>query len=111
VADCEAMQSDRRRNKRVPIQQVLTINLGNGGSVATAVSDNVSSGGALFYCDRFIPPGSEVSLAVVLPLELTHGIAVQVWCSGKMRRVEKELREGTFGIAVEFLTVQALPSA
>ena len=105
------MERDRRRSKRVPIQQALTIDLGNGGSVATALSDNVSLGGALFYCDRFISPGSEVSLVVVLPLELTHGIAVQVWCSGKVRRVDKELREGKFGIAVEFLTVQALPSA
>jgi c-di-GMP-binding flagellar brake protein YcgR len=105
------MERDRRRNKRVPVQQTLTITLGNGGSVATAVSDNVSSGGALFYSDRFVSPGSEVSLVVVLPLELTHGIAVQVWCSGKVRRVEKELREGKFGIAVEFLTIHVLPSA
>jgi hypothetical protein len=52
-----------------------------------------------------------VSLVVVLPLELTQGIAVQVWCSGKVRRVEKQLREGKFGIAVEFLIIQALPSA
>jgi len=104
------MERDRRRSKRVPVQQGLTINLGNGGCVATAVSDNVSPGGALFYCDRFVSPGSEVSLVVVLPLELTQGIAVQVWCSGKVRRVEKELREGKFGIAAEFLGIQALAS-
>lgn len=105
------MERDRRRSKRVSVQQAATITLGNGGGVATAVSDNVSSGGLLFYCDRFISPGSEVNLVVVLPLELTQGVAVQVFCSGKVRRVEKELREGKFGIAIEFLTVQALPSA
>jgi hypothetical protein len=95
----------------VSVQQSLSVALGNGAGIMNAVSTNISSGGALFYCDLFISPGSEVSLVVVLPLELTRGIAVQVWRSGKVRRVEKQLKEGKFGIAVEFLTLQALPSA
>lgn len=77
----------------------------------TAVSDNVSSGGALIYCDRLVSPGSEVELVIVLPLEVRQGIAVQMWCSGKVVRVEKELRDGKFGIAIQFLGFQALPSA
>ena len=105
------MSEERRRNRRVSVQQTLTVTLGNGGGVTNAISENISSGGALLYCDRFISAGSELSLVVVLPLELTQGIAVQVWCSGKVRRVEKQLKEGKFGIGVEFLTVQALPSA
>jgi c-di-GMP-binding flagellar brake protein YcgR len=110
-AKLSAMQGDRRRSKRLSVQQTITLNLGNGAGVTSAVSENMSSGGALLYCDRFISPGSELSLIVVLPLELTQGVAVQMWCSGKVRRVEKELRQGKFGIAVEFLTLQALPSA
>jgi len=55
--------------------------------------------------------GSEVILVLMLPLELTQGVAVQVWCSGQVRRIERELKEGKFGMAIEFLTVQALPSA
>jgi len=54
----------------------------------TAVSDNVSSGGALLYCDRFISPRSEVGLVIVLPLEVTTELAVQVWCSGEVLRVD-----------------------
>ncbi len=103
------VERDRRRSKRVPLQESVSISLGDGSDIATGVSDNVSLGGALFYCDRFISEGSEVSVVIVLPLEITEGVAVQVWCSGKARRIEKELREGKFGIAVEFLSVQRLP--
>ena len=103
------MSGDRRRNRRVSVQQTLSVDLGNGGGITSAVSENISCGGALLYCDRFISPGSEVSLIVVLPLELTQGVAVQIWCSGKVRRIQKQLKEGKFGIGVEFLTVQAVP--
>jgi hypothetical protein len=85
--------------------------LGNGGGVVTATSDNVSSGGALFYCDRFISRGSDVALVIVLPLEITQGKLIQGWCSGKVVRVEKELKDGKFGIAIEFTTFQLMPSA
>jgi hypothetical protein len=71
----------------------------------------VSSVGALFYCDRFISPGSDVALVIVLPLEITHAKPIQGWCSGNVVRVEKELRNGKFGIAIQFTTFQVLPSA
>jgi len=105
------MQPERRRSKRVSVQQALSITLGNGGGTVTAVLDNVSSGGALFYCDRFISPGSQVGLVIVLPMEVTEAQAVQVWCLGKVLRVEKELRDGKIGIVVEFLNLQVLPTA
>lgn len=89
----------------------MSITLGNGGGVVTATSDNVSSGGELFYCDRFISPGSDVALVIVLPLEITHTKPIHGWASGKVVRVEKELKDGKFGIAIEFTSFQALPSA
>jgi hypothetical protein len=105
------VRHDRRRSKRISVQQAVSITLGISGGVVTAISDNVSSGGALFYCDRFISPDSDVGLAISLPLEITHGKAVQVWGLGKVLRVEKELKDGKFGIAIEFTTSQVLPSA
>jgi len=69
------MRQDRRRSKRVTVQQAVSITLGKAGGIVTAVSESVSSGGALLYCDRFISPGSEVGLVIVLPLEVTHGIS------------------------------------
>lgn len=105
------MRQDRRRSKRMSVQQVVSITLGNGGGVVTATSDNISSGGALFYCDRFLSPGSDVGLIIVLPLEITHSKAVQAWCSGKVVRVDKEFKDGKSGVAVEFTKFQLLPSA
>jgi uncharacterized membrane protein YecN with MAPEG domain len=77
---------------------------------ATALSDDVSSGGAIFYCDLFISPHSDVGLVIVLPLEIAQGKPVQVWCLGKVLRVGKELKDSKFRIAVEFTTFQVLPS-
>lgn len=68
------MRQDRRRSKRVTVQEAVSITLGKAGGIVTAVSD-VSSGGPLLYCDRLISPRSEVGLVIVLPLEVTHGIS------------------------------------
>ncbi len=105
------MPQDRRRSKRISVQQPVSITLGNGGGVVNAVSDNVSSGGALLYCDRFSPPDSDVGLVIFLPLEATHRETVQVWCLGKVLRIENELTDGKVGIAMKFTTFQVLPSA
>jgi hypothetical protein len=105
------MPQDRRRSKRISVQQALSITLGNGGEVVTAVSDNMSSGGALFYCDRLISPDTDVGLVIDLPLEITHGEPVQVLCLGKVVRGEKEFKDGKVGVAIEFTTFQVLPSA
>ena len=45
-ATVEGMQQERRSSKQVSVLQAVSISLGNGGGVATAVSDNVSYGGA-----------------------------------------------------------------
>ena len=42
----------------------------------------------VFQQPRLISPRSEVGLVIVLPLEVTHGLAVQVWCSGEVLRVD-----------------------
>jgi PilZ domain len=110
-AKLRRMRRDRRQSKRVSVQQTVSITLGNGGGVVTAISDNLSSGGALFYCDRFISSNSNVGLVITLPLGITHEKTVQVWCLGKVLRVEKEVTDGKFGIAVQFTTLQVLPSA
>lgn len=93
------MRQDRRRSKRFSVQQIVSITLGNGGGVVTAISDNVSTLGAFLYCDRFIAPGTTF---FALPLQMTHGKAVPGWCSCKVLRIEKELSDGKFGTGVEF---------
>jgi len=102
---------ERRRSPRFPIHQSLLINLGNGGHEVAALSENISSWGALVYCERFIAAKTRVSLVVDLPKGTAHSESVRVWCGSQVVRVEPQLREGKFGIALEFLNLHVLPAA
>jgi len=102
---------ERRRSQRFPIHQYLLIRLGNGGHEISAFSENISSGGTFVYCERFIAAHTQVSLIVALPTEATHGESVRVWCGSQVVRVEPQVKEGKFGIALEFLNLQVLPQA
>jgi hypothetical protein len=102
---------ERRRSERFPIHQHLLINLGNGGHEVAAFSENISSEGAFVYCERFIAAHTQVSLIVALPTETTQSESVRVWCGGKFVRVEPQLKEGKFGIALEFLSLHVLREA
>lgn len=102
---------ERRHSQRFPIHQSLLIYFGNGGQEVAALSDNISLGGAFVDCERFIAANTQVSLIVVLPTETTHGRSVRVWCGSKVVRVEAQLKEGKFGIALEFLNLHELPQA
>jgi c-di-GMP-binding flagellar brake protein YcgR len=102
---------ERRHSQRFPIHQYLLINLGNGGQEIAAFSENISSGGAFVYCERFLAARTQVSVIVALPTEAAHPESVRVWCDSQVVRVEPELREGRFGVALEFLSFHVLPQA
>ena len=102
---------ERRRSERFPIHQYLLINLGNGGQEVAACSENISSVGAFVYCERFIAAHTQVSLIVTLPTETTHSESVRVWCGSQVVRVEPQLKEGKFGIAMEFINLHVLREA
>jgi c-di-GMP-binding flagellar brake protein YcgR len=102
---------ERRYTQRFPIHQYVLINLGNGGQEIAAFSENISSGGALVYCERFLAANTQVSVIVALPAAATQGANVRVWCDSQVVRVEPQLREGRFGIALEFLSFHLLPQA
>lgn len=91
------------------MQQTVSLTLGNGGGVVTAVCVNVSASGALVLCDRFLAPGSMISSVLVLPVEV--GVGVEAWCSGRVVRVEPELRDGKFATALQFQNFQTVPRA
>jgi hypothetical protein len=101
---------ERRHSRRFPNHQYLLINLGNGGQEIAAYSENISSGGALVYCESFLAARTQVSVIVALPTE-AHGEGVRVWCDSQVVRVEPELKEGRFGVALEFLSFHVLPQA
>jgi c-di-GMP-binding flagellar brake protein YcgR len=104
------MNGERRGNPRIAVQQQVSISLGNGGDI-TGITENISRGGAFLYCDRFILLGTKLRLLLVLPEEMNDSGSVQASCLSKIVRLENQLKEGKFGIALEFLNIETFPRA
>ena len=104
------MNGERRGNPRITVQQQVSISLGNGGDI-TGITENISRGGAFLYCDRFIVMGTKLRLLLVLPEEMNDSGSVQASCLSKVVRLENQLKEGKFGIALEFLNIETFPRA
>lgn len=102
---------DRRRAQRIALQQVLYMLVGDGDSEVPAVTENFSSNGVLLYADRLINEGAEVGLILALPATETETEGKRLWCFGKVIRVEKQLKEGKFGMAIGFQRHEQLPRA
>ena len=102
---------DRRRAQRIAFQEFVSVVVGNGFYEVPAVTENLSSAGVLLYADRRIQEGSEVGLILVLPPVETEAEGKRMWCLGKVLRVEKELKEGRFGMAIGFQLCQVLSQA
>src|SRR5438132_3394806 len=100
---------ERRRGQRIPVRQTIRLSLGNGGHQLSAVSANISSGGAFIYCDKFLAIDSEVALILDFPPDITRAALSRVWC--RVLRIDGQLTEGRFGIALAFTSVQPLPEA
>src|SRR5437667_234819 len=93
---------DRRRAQRIVLQQVLYMLVGDGDSEVLAVTDNFSANGVLLYADRLIHEGTEIGLILALPATETDTEGKRLWCFGKVLRLEKQLKEGKFGLAIGF---------
>lgn len=102
---------DRRRAQRIAVQQLVSVVLGDGGYEVPFVIENFSPDGALLYADQFIQEGTQIGLIVALPPTETEAEGKRVWCFGEVVRVEKELKEGKFGVAVVFQRYQLLSQA
>ena len=102
---------DRRRAQRIVLQQAVSVVIGNGGHEVPAIIENLSSAGVLFYADQLIQEGSEIGLILVMPPVETQAERKRMWCFGKVLRVEKELKEGKFGMAIGFQRVEVLSQA
>jgi len=104
------MKPDRRANPRIAVQQQISISLGNGGDI-TGITENISRRGAFLYCDRFILLGTKLRLLLVFPEEMNDSGSIQASCLSRVVRLEDQLKEGKFGMALEFLNVETFPRA
>jgi PilZ domain len=102
---------DRRRSHRILVRQTMAVAVRNGGRQVSAFSRDISLDGAFIYCDRFLAVGSEVTLIIDLPPDITKSGTLRIWCEAKVLRISAQLTEGRFGIALVFTRVQPLPEA
>ena len=102
---------DRRRAQRIPLQQAVSLVIGNGVHEVPAITENLSSAGVLLYADQFIREATLIGLVLVLPPIDTETEGKRVWCLGKIVRIERDLKEGKFGLAIGFQRYEVLHQA
>ncbi len=102
---------DRRRAPRIALQQAVSLVIGNGGHEVPAIAENLSSAGVLLYADQLIREGSAIGLILVVPPVEAEAEGKRMWCFGKVLRVERELKEGKFGMAIGFQRFELLSQA
>ncbi len=107
----EMSDPDRRRAQRITLQQFVSLVIGNDGHEVPAIIENLSSAGVLLYADHLIQESSEIGLILVVPPVETEAEGKRMWCFGEVLRVEKELKEGKFGMAIGFQRCQVLSQA
>jgi hypothetical protein len=89
----------------------VSVVIGNGGHEVPAITENLSLAGVLLYADQLIREGSEIGLILVVPPVEADAEGKWMWCFGKVLRVEKELKEGRFGMAIGFQRFEVLSHA
>ncbi len=100
-----------RKSKRVPAVEPVAASFKNGGVHEVAgVTRDVSSAGAFFYCEFAPELGATIELMFNLPAELIKDSA-QVLCRGRVVRVEPANANQPIGVAVEFTSIERLPSS
>jgi len=75
----------------------------------SGVTRDVSPAGAYFYCEIAPEMGAKIELVFNLPAELIKDSA-QVLCRGQVVRVEPNANQ-PIGVAVEFTSIERLPSS
>ena len=85
--------------------------IGNDGHEVPAITENLSSAGILLYAAQFIREGTLIGLVLVLPPIEKEKEGERVWCLGKIVRMERDLKEGKFGLAIGFQRYEVLHQA
>jgi PilZ domain len=95
----------KRKYHRFKLHQPVLITFESGESHAEleAVSENVSSGGVLLKCDWIIPLGTVLTLKMNVPGQRALR-PLRMVARGETIRVEGNKNDGTFYIAVRFVS-------
>jgi PilZ domain-containing protein len=93
---------EHRSSKRVWTRQSVSLICRKNDRTGTAVTENISSGGAFVCSDVSFPQGSEVELPLVWPPAVTGTRReIELYGFGTVLRME-EIVEDTFVMAIRF---------
>jgi hypothetical protein len=105
------MWEKERKARRVLAVEPVSGSFTNGGiHEVSGVTRDVSPAGAFFYCEMAPELGSKIELVFNLPAELVKDSS-QVLCCGHVVRVEPSGDDLRVGVAVEFESVEKIPSS
>lgn len=79
-----------------------------GSVVQNGRSRDISEGGIFLWVEERVADGSEVEIMLSFPPELSDGKAVNLRCTGKVVRLERQRGRDTLGVAVEFRKVEVV---
>jgi hypothetical protein len=100
---------ERRRYARAESDEEIVGSHHNGGQDVSATVVNISIGGAFIHAERFLAEGTELTFVAEFPRDTLRSLITRALCRARVLRLEKQLVEGKFGIALRFLSIQALP--
>ena len=92
--------SERRRHPRVAVQQVVALACQTCPVPTSAVVLNVSLVGAYLKTSTCVADGAEVTLILLLPVQITRTREVRILCRGVVMWREVEGRKA--GVGIEF---------
>jgi|SRR5215471_6061773 len=94
------MPLERRRHPRAPVEQVVALTCPTCPVDTSALILNVSLVGAYLRTSACVAEGAEVSLVLLLPVQITRTREIRILCAGIVVWREAEGRKA--GIGIEF---------
>jgi len=97
-----ANEHDLRRSKRFPITAPLRYRVSSEDDWQTAQTENISSTGVLFRCERYAEQGAQVELNFLLMKSSGDRSGLEVACKGEVVRLDLPLgKEKLTALAVK----------
>ena len=107
---------ERRVGQRFPYLLPLSLRQPGSSIEGLGFTQDLSSRGVFFFTDAALEVGSEISLTLRMPSEITLGDSMPVRCRGRVLRVTRPANSATgaetrIGVAVRLEDYEYLPEA
>lgn len=108
---CSLKSEEQRGLTRFRIEMPVSIQVAGTMSMLQARTRDVSATGVFLYTSVELLEGTNIDFIMTLPPELTHSIGIQIACSAKIVRVQREMETNRVGIAAAIQSFDFLAAA